>query len=391
MNGGMALDIRTMMLALTLMIGAGAMTLALVQRSHRALRGVGTLAIGMGMLATGVLLITARGGIPLWVSIIVANALIQTAYVVNWRGIRRLIGAEPLSPVFFAIPLVVAAAIAYYWDDAAALGLRMGFGQTSAGVLYLLQGMDLTRRWRSGGLGQRLLGAGLLIHGGFLLIAGIAAFLSDAGGDIHAGSPFRAMLVLEGFAAAVILVAAIFLTINDRLIGELNLQATIDPLTEAYNRRAFYMIAEKDMSRFARRGGDMAVLVIDLDRFKQLNDAHGHAAGDEALRHFVAIARRVLRGNDVFARFGGEEFIALLPETGPAEAEAVAERLRMAVETSPVAVDGKTIPLTISIGIGSFAGPGVTLDETIRAADAALYRAKAGGRNRIERETSNRL
>ena len=192
----MSLDIRTMMLALTLMIGAGAMTLALVQRSHRALRGVGTLAIGMGMLATGVLLITARGGIPLWVSIIVANALIQTAYVVNWRGIRRLIGAEPLSPVFFAIPLVVAAAIAYYWDDAAALGLRMGFGQTSAGVLYLLQGMDLTRRWRSGGLGQRLLGAGLLIHGGFLLIAGIAAFLSDAGGDIHAGSPFRAMLVL---------------------------------------------------------------------------------------------------------------------------------------------------------------------------------------------------
>lgn len=162
---------------------------------------------------------------------------------------------------------------------------------------------------------------------------------------------------------------------NDRLQEELNHHATHDPLTGALNRRAFALLAEKQVAQAARTGRPLAVLMMDLDHFKRINDTLGHSGGDATLCRFVAVAGDVLRAEDVLCRFGGEEFVALLPHAEAAQAVAAAERLRLAF-----AATGAT-GATVSIGVASLR-PGEDLEDLLRRADAALYDAKRAGRDR---------
>lgn len=159
---------------------------------------------------------------------------------------------------------------------------------------------------------------------------------------------------------------------NDRLQEELNHHATHDPLTRALNRRAFALLAEKQVAQAARTGRPLAVLMMDLDHFKRINDTLGHSGGDATLCRFVAVAGDVLRAEDVLCRFGGEEFVALLPHAEAAQAVAAAERLRLAFAATGA---------TVSIGVASLR-PGEDLEDLLRRADAALYDAKRAGRDR---------
>lgn len=153
---------------------------------------------------------------------------------------------------------------------------------------------------------------------------------------------------------------------------ELNHHATHDPLTGALNRRAFAPLAEKQVAQAARTGRPLAVLMMDLDHFKRINDTLGHSGGDATLCRFVAVAGDVLRAEDVLCRFGGEEFVALLPHAEAAQAVAAAERLRLAFAATGA---------TVSIGVASLR-PGEDLEDLLRRADAALYDAKRAGRDR---------
>ncbi|KAA0682698.1 diguanylate cyclase [Roseomonas genomospecies 6] len=159
--------------------------------------------------------------------------------------------------------------------------------------------------------------------------------------------------------------------------------ATIDPLTAVWNRRHFLDLAAAELGRARRHKRRLSVLLLDLDNFKAVNDGHGHAAGDEVLRTAVARTRDALRTSDQIARFGGEEFVALLPETDLAGAHIVAERVRAAIAGSPVATDGRTIPITASLGVAEWNGAEPSIELTLRRADAALYGAKLAGRNRV--------
>ncbi|AWK85676.1 diguanylate cyclase [Azospirillum thermophilum] len=165
--------------------------------------------------------------------------------------------------------------------------------------------------------------------------------------------------------------------------AKLNRLATQDPLTGVLNRRRFLELARMEMRRAKRHRRALSLFLLDLDRFKQVNDTHGHAAGDEVLCTVVARARAVLRDADQVARFGGEEFVVLLPETDEDGALAVAERLRRAIAGLPVDVDGLPVQVTASIGVASWAAAEPSLEHTLRRADAALYEAKQAGRNRV--------
>lgn len=161
--------------------------------------------------------------------------------------------------------------------------------------------------------------------------------------------------------------------------------ARLDPLTELPNRRAFFEAdgrAEETLGLQARR----TVLFIDIDHFKAINDQHGHEGGDEVLRHFSKLLRNCLREDDIFARFGGEEFVVELTKAGLEEAESVAERIRFETQSSPVAFRSREIAYSVSIGVaaGSFAE---SIDRLMSAADAQLYLAKQSGRNRIRMQT----
>lgn len=166
-------------------------------------------------------------------------------------------------------------------------------------------------------------------------------------------------------------------------ISELRRLATTDQLTGLRNRAYFMDSAEAELRRSERFGHPAAVLMADLDHFKRINDQHGHAAGDEALRLFARILGETTRTVDLVGRIGGEEFTILLPETGRDAALQVAERLRAAVEAASFEFAGATIRFTVSLGVSVCQGSD-TLDRLLARADDALYVAKHGGRNRVE-------
>ncbi len=159
--------------------------------------------------------------------------------------------------------------------------------------------------------------------------------------------------------------------------------AQLDPLTGLNNRRAFYDLTSSPWSNALRHGHDLSVVLLDLDRFKQLNDVHGHAHGDAVLKAVGGVLKEGIRQGDVLARWGGEEFIVLLPETTAREAAALAERLRVAIAAMRVPREGGDTALTASFGVAQLEDRAGTLDALIAQADACLYRSKDEGRNRV--------
>ena len=170
----------------------------------------------------------------------------------------------------------------------------------------------------------------------------------------------------------------------ERLRAQLARIAAFDELTGVYTRRQFTVLAQAELARRARTGGSAALLAIDADHFKAINDRHGHAAGDAVLRRLGRALRESCARDGLVARYGGEEFLVLLPDAGPAAAcrEAHALRRRVAGLRVP-APDGGEIAVTVSIGVACASGTGLALGALYRAADAALYRAKHAGRDRV--------
>lgn len=166
---------------------------------------------------------------------------------------------------------------------------------------------------------------------------------------------------------------------------KLRIMATMDELTGLWNRRHFLDHLNREVERGSRYGQFFSVMMLDVDNFKNVNDLHGHAAGDAALRQLADMMRKYLRGADMPGRFGGEEFAVILPQTHLDGAFQLAERLRRGVEQTPVQIEDKVIPLTVSIGVAEYDQCIAGADVILKLADDALYAAKNSGRNRTMR------
>ena len=178
----------------------------------------------------------------------------------------------------------------------------------------------------------------------------------------------------------------------DRLRNDLNASirmAVIDGLTGLNNRRYFEMHIVGLLDQAARKGKPLSLMILDIDYFKMVNDTYGHDAGDEVLKSFAARARKVVRAADLVCRFGGEEFVVVMPDTTLAVASLIAERIRAAVEKDPFTIGaGKpAIPVTVSIGLAERGRDSVS-EALYRRADKALYRSKGAGRNRVTAEAA---
>lgn len=168
---------------------------------------------------------------------------------------------------------------------------------------------------------------------------------------------------------------------NANYVERVKQLAYLDGLTGIFNRRFFEMRVAEEIERARRFGAGMAVIMIDIDHFKRLNDEFGHLLGDEVLRQVSSLFHQQLRKIDVVCRYGGEEFAILLSQTNPQHALGVAEKLRRMVETWQF--PGVPQPVTISAGTAIYPDDGITRDELVKAADAGLYAAKQAGRNRV--------
>ena len=175
-------------------------------------------------------------------------------------------------------------------------------------------------------------------------------------------------------------------SVEARYHEEIYQLATHDALTELYNRRHFIEMADKEIARAMRHLRPLALCIVDVDLFKPVNDRHGHIAGDDVLRQIAALLRRHVRSDDLAARIGGEEFAMLLTECDVADAAAFADRLREAVASTPFAPGGEPRRITVSIGVAALAPGRDSRTALMAAADAALYRAKSEGRNRVRVE-----
>jgi diguanylate cyclase (GGDEF)-like protein len=215
------------------------------------------------------------------------------------------------------------------------------------------------------------------------IIVGARGILAlTGGGDVN--------LLGKGVFAALYLATAQFMTLmmtvgfmtvaTRRLQITLERRSTLDPLTMTLNRRGFADIYAKEHALMRREGTFMTMLNIDIDFFKKINDAHGHAVGDRVLVDVAAMIAKALRASDHIARFGGEEFVVLLPATGLERALHITERIQSALRTTRAGVP----PYTVSIGVACQSSADESLDGILVRADQALYSAKEKGRDRIE-------
>jgi diguanylate cyclase (GGDEF)-like protein len=197
----------------------------------------------------------------------------------------------------------------------------------------------------------------------------------DSGADDYVNKPFDAQELKVRIRAGERIV---------ELEEALRKKATHDSLTGAWNRGAIIEMLERELARAGREGSTLGLAMADLDQFKQVNDRYGHLAGDEVLRTAAQRMTRVLRRYDYLGRYGGEEFLVLLPRCGLADATRLAERLRKSVAVEPVATTAGLIHFTMSLGVTATTREDQTSAEVLlQLADAALYQAKRLGRNQV--------
>ncbi len=299
-------------------------------------------------------------------------------------GARAYVGRPPLSMSAALAGALLMGGIAFYFTAIQPnLGARVMLGSSIAGVLYVASARTFAMDGLASFPARRLIALANLLHGGFLLLR---PWLFKLGGTVD-GKPDLAsqlshFILLESTIALILMAFGTLMLVNEHVTQELRRVAEKDFLTGVFNRRAFLGLLDKAGSLAHRTQSALPVLLLDLDHFKQINDRFGHRVGDEALRHFVAVAHACLRKHDVLGRMGGEEFAVFLPQTSRDDAQRVSERLRSLVAAQPLMSEHGPVVLTVSIGM-AMCQPGEAPESALHRADQAMYQAKESGRNRV--------
>ncbi|NLV59296.1 MAG: GGDEF domain-containing protein [Clostridiales bacterium] len=244
---------------------------------------------------------------------------------------------------------------------------------------------------KQGTMLQRLIAACYGINVLMLILRAVISLTTNLNMHLGMDSTYSTLLFVFLYLDMIAGSTGFILMHKEKQDAELLKAASLDGLTHIFNRQTFEKRAEEMISMHARKQERLSFLVLDIDDFKNVNDTFGHQTGDLVLRHFADTIAGQLRNYDLFGRFGGEEFAILLPQTGVQDAQVTAERLRAAVEASPVYTRGKSsavgqaIRFTVSIGVSTLIPSGQGDIETLyRLGDQAMYQAKARGKNRVE-------
>ncbi|MGO4304490.1 GGDEF domain-containing protein [Cupriavidus sp. RAF12] len=340
------------------------------------------------LIVTGALILFAlRGVIPDFLSVVVANAALCLALCVFYAGTVRFCGGSPswrlLAGVVVATTIGVVA-LRYGIDSFQGRVVVVSVPHASLCALVAWTLLRARSRGRPNSHAITTAMFALSFAVGHTT-RGVLAACSLMGDSLTADGINTAFLALGALVMPALSMGAV-LMIHDSLVRRLEAIANTDALTGVMSRKAYEDEAQRELTRALRDGRAPALLIIDIDRFKNVNDTWGHAAGDTVLRAFAQLAAGEIRASDRLARLGGEEFVVLLPATSEAEARKVAERIRQRAEDSPVTAEFGTVRYTISGGVATWQ-PGESLARLSARADAALYQAKVSGRNRMVGES----
>ncbi len=315
------------------------------------------------------------------------NICVVAGMLLMQRGVRQFVG-HGAPAWWYALVFACALALSSFGMSVHHAAMRVAVISGLLGLLCLAAARDVFTYARSK----------LELRWGFVLavplVLGAAVFLLRSGwacvdpgpvvAEIAATNALNAGAAVIFMVLALVFHLALVALVGARLMTELRRLSRHDSLTELLNRRAMDDLLHDEARRAIRANRPFSLLMVDADYFKVINDRFGHAAGDEALRHLAQILRTVMRDIDRVGRFGGEEFIVLLPGTSASEALSAAERLRDALLRRPWAWQGVVLRLTVSTGVAAWRGPNDEVDQLLKRADAAMYRAKSLGRDRFE-------
>jgi diguanylate cyclase (GGDEF)-like protein len=335
--------------------------------------------------AASVVLFGMFGSVPDLVSIDLANALLFTAFALTWTGARvfdhrrtqpmLLFGGAALWLVVCRIPSIAAS-----WDLRVLIssGIITAYTWATAYEFWRGRGEALVSRWPAIFM--------LFAHGAlYLLRTPFGAMLpwSPTGNEVFE-SVWMTVLSFEALLFTISIAFILLAMAKERTEHRHKTAALVDPLTGIANRRAFLQDGEAQLKRQASDPHPIAVMLLDLDNFKSINDRFGHAIGDRVLTRFAEVAGGCIRRTDLFGRLGGEEFAAVLVDTTRERAIAVAEQIRTSFAKATSDVDGRPVVATVSIGVVISYDAVLDISALLAQADHALYRAKDNGRNRTE-------
>ena len=334
--------------------------------------------------AAGAMLLSFRGGIPEVLPAVLGPTLLVLGQSLMLHAIRRFHGDRFRPALIYtpAVTMLIGAVVFFFVRDL--INVRAAiYSATSFIPLVLSMHLLFTGFRERLRAPARLASVALGVIAVLLLYQAVNSVVLEFGFVDSRNFSYVMFVALYG-GLNVLATFGFLLMANERLRSEIERMATLDSLTEVFNRRTFVKLAEVELARAERAGTKVSVVFLDMDRFKSINDTHGHAVGDRILLEFVGCTRGVLRRQDVFGRFGGEEFCLLLPETGLEEARLAAERVRLATEKAVIRFDGLSLSCTVSAGVSGTELHGPDFDRMLRGADEAMYLAKRNGRNRVE-------
>jgi len=380
-------------LFLVMMALSAVMLLVLSSLVHSGARGIREWLVANGLAVVAMPLFAARGHIHDLLSIELANGLLIGTAVAMYAGFRRHLGRSvPWRglAVYGAAGMAMVVALHYGLDSVPLRIVAVSLfhaGLCLSITVNVLQGLGAApRRYPC----LYTIAASFGVGAGMIVRAAMYA-AHAAGWQPPIDEPTLRLLFFSlGTLSMPAMTLGAVIMANAEIIARATYAADHDHLTGAPSRRAFFAAAERERARAARSGAPLSLLLFDVDHFKLVNDTHGHAVGDRVLVEIVERAGAVLRGQDTCGRLGGEEFAALLPDSGSGTALQAAERLRAALQRSPrdpreaghPSRDGSGVGYTVSIGVATLE-PGETIASLLSRADLALYAAKSAGRNRV--------
>lgn len=375
-----ALDLRVFLLINGVMACLMAVVLCSQWRTYpKSIQGLDRWALAQLVAFVATLLFGLQGMAPPLVSMAAANVLLVLAGALLLSGTARHFQRHLPRHFLVLLMVVTVPTMVALSGRAEDYIYRLLFICVVVGMLLLAQAW-LVWRHGLGGFGSRFTLVVLLLLALVMAVRAVTALRFLPADGIFVPSTMQA-LYLGSFSFGLLLLSiGGILMASERLRIELEHLASHDSLTGAYTRRAFFGLGENEVARSQRLGTPMSALMMDLDHFKAVNDQHGHHVGDLVLADFVHRTQAILRRPTILARMGGEEFVALLPDTDRQAAWLVATRILKSTTVNPA------LPrCQVSIGLAAFDhGGGDTLGDLMARADAALYRAKQLGRNRVE-------
>jgi diguanylate cyclase (GGDEF)-like protein len=382
----MRLDSGTLLFITALFAGLFSAIFVAMRSTVRApVGGLREWAIAYALFALALAAFLFSGHAPELVTTVFARTAAVAGFGFVYAGVRAFNG-RPLRWLAFGVWVIAMLALfsAFTWvvDSARA---RIVIAMVAESLVYLATIRELAPRHE-----DRLHRAALMFTVGGMTLAALAALLRAAATIISPDEP--ALFAYSGVHVAYVAVHALVavavglgfvMLAHLRLRAQLQFLASHDSLTHAYTHRVFLELCARELARSERDRTPIALLMLDLDHFKRVNDTFGHVAGDRVLAGTAALLRSTLRGHDLLGRYGGEEFAVLLPGVGGDEAMAIAERTRARIAATDLGTATVPIRITVSIGVAVATDGRSGVEDLVAVADRLLYESKRAGRNRV--------